>query len=388
MTQEPSYLIQGSENPIFAGEVPIDNHLYCSAGCGQMLIENYYPDSFVELIFKCFRCGSMTTTPNIEDGEILAARVTYGSYGGKYLIGGTVTYSPSAMIAGEDVIERVSKICLPSGTLRRRKLDDRFVTEARDRYVDLTTVDYDLQSRIIDRGGQGVRFDYPLVWALKQLSHNMRPGIFPVDNPTRAALSIVNMFNVLCDRWDNSFRFPVVATQFGKKASFFHTAFTLMIADHMSRSGQMVGLSLEDKHGEPNPDLYIRVQADKKFHFEIKTPEAFQITSDAYNHATIKSKLNRVLKDSSRQINRNSQGALFVGATMEDTGAITALERWRDNLITSRGRYHSGLAALVTVVKSDYDPNSLSYRIDGASNGHFGGLSPWHTEDAEALPST
>lgn len=243
--------------------------------------------------------------------------------------------------------------------------------------MSLTSIDYALQKKIVSKGGQGVKFEYALVWALETLADVLHSKESIASDRASMAIEVIALFNSVCDRWSNNHRFAQVAKQFGKKDNFFHTVFTLIAADMISSDGGvMVGLSLEDQIGVPNPDLYVRRGANEKSHLEVKAPADFQITAGRIGEARVKTKLQRVLKDSSRQINRNSRGVLVVGASVNDADIVRELEKWMKNLVKSRGSFHSGLAALAIIVRRN-DAEGSFYEIISATNEHYAGMNPW-----------
>ncbi|WP_156347972.1 hypothetical protein [Sphingomonas sp. Leaf231] len=377
MNEDVCNIVQGSKDPVFKSSVECARNFECQAGCGQILIEGYYPDCFVEIAIRCFKCGAISKTPPLEDGEVLTTIITSVIKGRSYLIASTIDYFPSVIMSAPEAVEKAHGMCRPLGTEVIRPVDVALLDFTRARYVELTSVDYNSQKNVVRKNGPNVRFEYPLTWALESLGRIMEQDESKTSHEALVAIHIIELFNSICDRWAFSHRFPVVAKQFGNKKNFFHTIFSLMAADMLtSDGGSMVGLSLEDQHGVPNPDLYIRRGAAEKFHLEVKAPEEFQIITGSTDEGRIKSRLQKVLKGSSRQINRNSRGVLIVGASIDDNEAVRNLERWMRNLVRSRGAFHSGLAAMVIIVRRS-DAEGPFYEMISATNEHYSSFNPW-----------
>ncbi|MGA9014990.1 MAG: hypothetical protein WB509_21080, partial [Acetobacteraceae bacterium] len=61
------HFIQVGAAPVFRG-VGL-GELVCR--CGTVLIERYLPGNFLAIRIQCFRCGAVSSTPGLPDGEIL-----------------------------------------------------------------------------------------------------------------------------------------------------------------------------------------------------------------------------------------------------------------------------------------------------------------------------
>ena len=183
------------------------------------------------------------------------------------------------------------------------------------------------------------------------------------------------MFSHVYDRWHQSFRFFTVARQFGLKNNYFHAVLMLMVADTLYSSGNTIGISLDDRFGQPNPDLYIRYGADRKVYIEIKAPQQLQIGSLGDPNILSKKIIQRLTHDSSDQIDRDNHGVLLIGSTMlhdklNETMHLNALD-----VIDRRGSFHSGLAGIMTfapdVALSGGAGDRIIYTTKTALNPHF-----------------
>ncbi len=66
--RDAPHFVQVGAAPVFRGAGIGD----LSCGCGSVLIEGYLPANFLAIRIQCFRCGAVTGTPGLPDGEILS----------------------------------------------------------------------------------------------------------------------------------------------------------------------------------------------------------------------------------------------------------------------------------------------------------------------------
>jgi len=62
------HFVQVGSVPVFRGAGSSD--LVCRCGAS-VLIQGYLPGNFLAIRIKCFRCGAVSTTPGLPEGEIL-----------------------------------------------------------------------------------------------------------------------------------------------------------------------------------------------------------------------------------------------------------------------------------------------------------------------------
>ena len=70
------HFIQVGAAPVFRG-VGL-GELVCR--CGTVLIERYLPGNFLAIRIQCFRCGAVSSTPGLPDGEILTRARRFPSW--------------------------------------------------------------------------------------------------------------------------------------------------------------------------------------------------------------------------------------------------------------------------------------------------------------------
>jgi hypothetical protein len=179
----------------------------------------------------------------------------------------------------------------------------------------------------------------------------------------------------------------MVGRDLGKPNSFLHTASQLIVAACLFQVGNRVGLSLEDNHGRPNPDLYIKMGAGAKLFLEVKAPQALQWGSGgAVAAEAIEAAVKKCVKDSSSQINRSHRGLLIISSSYLSPLCRPVLERAIQNALRARGRDHKYLAAVVAIspeIRASTLNGSLQYdtafHFSVSLNGHYDGENPVET---------
>jgi hypothetical protein len=183
--------------------------------------------------------------------------------------------------------------------------------------------------------------------------------------------------------WSHHPRFQIIARDLGKPDSFLHTSSQLIVAAHLFRVGNWVGLTLENKHGEPNPDLYIRGVRGSKIFIEVKAPKALQWSGDgSVTPRQIESAVKRCVKDSSGQINRSHRGILAMSSSYVSPGFHTLLEREVQKALRSMGRNHKSLAAVVGLSPVLGSPG---FQFSITLNSHYDGINPVATQRTISL---
>lgn len=291
----------------------------------------------------------MTRTPDLPDGEVLCAPAIEMHEKGTILLGSSVEYNTNVILASKRAIDNVLAKTIPIDPEPMGDWNFDIMDNIEEQFVTATNADLGLQMRILDRGGAGASFKFPMAWALRTYrSYLRKEGVSREDH--RDADIILSLFWDAYGSWRLHPRFATLASHLATPDMFFHAVLTMTIAKYLYRHGNSIGLSLEDKHGEPNPDLYYRVGAKERLHIEVKAPPAFQIRRDL-NAAVrpIQVTLANTVKKSSPQISRKRPGMLVVGISDPDPSIAGAIDRHREAIARSKGRDHRGMAALITM---------------------------------------
>lgn len=383
----PPYCVQGSDDPAFRGNEPTGVSFVCQGGCGQILIEEYDPESYVSVGIQCFKCKGVSVTPNLPRGEVFAASMVSLGADGAYLLGSTVNVPPGVILTTDQEIQREIALTAPRDESVKFELSQNGISEICSIYISATGVDLGQQIKTVNRLGVEAAIIFPFAWSISHLSDRIDKNILDVGKPdTATALLWVRQFCHVVGTWQHHPRFRVVASGLGKPRSFLHTSTELIAAAYLYHAGNRVGLSLEDKPNEPNPDLYVRGVRGGKFYLEVKAPEPLQWSSkQEIDTAIIAKAVKSSVKKSTRQINKSRTGILIISSSLIWDGSSKVLEEAIVKAIKADGRNHRHLAAVVGVVPQDYNigmPSqgsmnmSVSYNFSVTLNEHFSGENP------------
>jgi len=375
----PGNIRQLTSEPVFrATETDYDN-LSCSSGCGQILVENFIPDCFAGVRIECFKCSAVTETPSFPLGEVIPSHIIRLSEGASFGLTGPIDYHESLTLAADEDIARSIELTTPKENTFEIKYDKSGISSLIDCYQAVTGADIDLQERIIRRGGRNVRAKFSFMYA----ALHMIEAYDPFSLETAESIDVLNMFANCYAAWSHHPRFSEVAQQLAKPGSFYHTAFTFMTAHYLFRSGNKIGLSLEDKHGEPNPDLYLRNANPEKSYIEVKAPQAVQAGGQLKGTvAGLTGAFTETLKRSSGQINVARPGVLVIASSYIGDDISIRVNEARENVIRSTGGLKKGLAGIVTIVPSSPWTGTgvkRAYAFATSVNLNFDGPNPLRT---------
>lgn len=263
---------------------------------------------------------------------------------------------------------------------KKTPLNREGLEAVREEYERVTGANFELQLNIVQRNPKSHLERFPLPWAISYLLTCLERRILNQDDfETRHALYIIATFNNTVSTWGHHPRFGAVASGLGKPESFIHTAYLFLTASYLYGAGNRVGFSLEDKVGEPNPDLYSRLDAHYIAHLEAKAPKAFQF-SGFNEHTPIDAGavIQRTLKKSSSQINRNHRGYLIIASSLLRSGLAKEIHAAVPSVLRAKGRDHRGLASVLVACPAfarfsdgSYDA-AISYEV--FDNPHFDGF--------------
>ena len=381
VSQIYSLVAQGSDNPVFRCSIPNDVVFSCEK-CSHLLIENYIPQDYVGVHIRCFRCGHISMTPTDMNGEIFSTNVvSLGNNKGIFLRS-TVETHPDLTITCDAAYEIALRAMQPREGLPF-KLSCDGLDEVVALYERISPGSFALQERILDRTHDADPLKYPFAWAIRYFKRSFDTGILNIDSfESQTALYWIRIFLDAVGSWQHHPRFASVATRIATPDSFLHTIGQLLIAKHLFQNGNQIGLSLEDRVGRPNPDLYIRSARTGKIYLEVKAPRKLQSAIQPPDDlGLVEGVLKRTIDRSKAQINKNNKGVLIIISSLREQSTPNPLHILTKNWLNQHGRNRKSLAcitiasALGTQIFRDseriYQPSGLT--IFPVLNPHFEG---------------
>lgn len=386
-SDELPYCVQGSDAPAFSGDVDTGEHLRCTAGCGQVLIENYIEEAYVNVGIKCHKCGSITRTPGLPLGEVFASPILTLGEKGAYLLGKTVKAKSGVIITCDQELARELEATAPRDRSLPLIITPKGLQDLTKRYDNIVGERFSTQRKSVERLGRSSIKTFPFAWAITHLEDCLASGVLDIRRAeTLTALLWLNMFNHVVGTWEHHPRFALVARDLGMPKSFLHTSSKLIAAAYLYHVGNRVGLSLEDQPGRPNPDLYVRTSGRNKIFLEVKAPEALQWGGDRSTAIEqVENAVRTCIKKSSSQINRSSHGMLIISSSLLSESFPALLERAIQSVLSSRGRDHTSLAAVAGMSPSAFRmttqvrggaASNVGFQFSITLNEHYRGTNP------------
>ncbi len=381
-------VIQGSGKPCFRCDVETDATLDCASGCGQVLIENYFPEIFVNIAIKCFNCCSITRTSGLDPGDVLSNRILNFGEKGEFLLNSTVNIPDGVILTCDHEIRRQLEFAAPRPGSFPLDLSEDGIRDLVEQYDQLIGGKFALQREKIERSGANGARELPFAWAVVHLERCIRADNLNLKHPdTVTAVTWLSMFRYVNGIWGHHPRFQVVGRDLGKPNSFLHTASQFITAAYLFQVGNLIGFSIEDEHGKPNPDLYIKIGLGYRFFLEVKSPKYLQYGScNIVVKKLIEKTLKNCIKKSSGQINRSHRGILIISSSYMSHSFRSNFQDEINNCLRAKGRDHKYLAAVVGIspeIKFSTVNGILKYEaafhFSVTPNDHYDGKNPVET---------
>ena len=391
MQNDIPFLIQGSEDPVFRCEVECASNFLCSK-CTHLLIENYFPENYVGIGIQCFRCQHISFTPTDLNGEVFSINtITIGDIG-KFLITSTVITGRNSAITCDNAQAEALKLMAPRDAIPI-EFSLAGLAAAIDIYERLAPGILSIQENRLARTDDREAILFPFAWSIRYLKRCFAERTFDIDRlESQTALLWLKMFLDAVGSWQHHPRFHSVAKDLAKRDSFLHTAGQLMVAKYLFKEGIPVGFSLEDKIGEPNPDLYVRTGFAGNVYLEVKAPQKLQTFNEAPGDLRfLKGVLKSTIDGTKKQINKSRKGALIIISTLYDKESAQVLQRLAKNWLVAHGRNRTSLAAIIVMAVNEHRTRRLGEQSFGhvlsfsflpLLNPHFDGKNPISTARA------
>ncbi len=231
--------------PVFRGSGKGD--LVCRCGAS-VLVQGYLPANFVAIRFRCFRCGGVTTTPGLPEGEILP-RFAASIAAAQQPMVTTSVIGPGDVLACREAIAGAYGLTRPDSPPDEPLVLSHAMLEA-------AAADYDrlaggelAQQIAASPPAEGPDHGpYPFAWSVSRLRPRIgRPGWSWLlqDDDAMAAMYVTAMHHLmLC--WGRHPLLPRLAAPLVRSNRFIPTVATLATAKLLFDSGNRVGFSCSD----------------------------------------------------------------------------------------------------------------------------------------------
>lgn len=345
-------LIQGIPAPIFRSKVLGNENLFC-ANCHFVLIEGYYPDTFLDVSIQCFTCHEVTSTPPLDAGEILPSTRLVVFPQGKYRIGGTIEYDPMIAVTTNSHLASHNAACAPNEAEFHLDLTPEGLSAVSERFSILSGRTSEMRRAELNRyhkAGRSGSTELPFDWSIWKLEKCVADGVIDVrDQETNVALGRLHVFAKADAMWKHHPRYMKVASEFSNPNSYFHTVGQFVLAAALFSKGLRIGFTIQEEYGHSKPDLYLKSAANKKFYLEFKTPRSLiWEKGTVHNDEAIRQNIRSILKNSS-QINRSKPGGYVIMANTPDSGAAVSMKEHTVSFFKSKGWSKRHVAGAITM---------------------------------------
>ena len=348
-------LIQGSEEPILRGQGDID---YLCSGCSSVLAVSLLEGSVWDLGLKCFRCGTLSESPELPEGRPLPSSTAFCPPG-EYLIGGTVSLPARACLVGATATAKATAVGAPL-PFEQHATPAMTLNEMADRFESLRMQLRELLGGVLERVMKSHHKaktsktpparQHRLGFAMDQLDasiKNLRDGRAHVSTAVAELQVAMELFR----RWENDPGWPRILSSLTNPTDYAHTLLLLVTANHLRDAGNAIGLQPETT--ARTADLWVITGASEHCNIEVKSPQILvdppavitpQEASKVIGDTTSKAGLGR-----SGQLKSDHPGLLLIGGfglNSEDLAPLrTAAEEF---LATSGPRYPHFMGFVLT----------------------------------------
>jgi hypothetical protein len=374
----PHY-VQAGDAPVFVGTGSTD--LICR--CGQsILIKGYLPANFLAIRIKCFRCGAITGTPGLPDGEILPhAAVAIERNAAPAVVPASV--ERGALLACQDEFSRFA-LTRPHDAPTEAMLLSRSVVESTareyDRLTDGRLVAHTNASPPAMGSAQG---EYPFAWALSRLRQQIdQPGWSWLghDDDAMAAMYVAALQDLL-NCWGQHPLLARLASALGERGRFLRTMTAFATAKLLFDAGNRVGF-LPPTPGNADVQLHFSTAAGEPLSLAMFAPEALQWKErDGRSPQAIRSAVVDALASARGRVNSRNPGVVVLSVSILYPDFDQALVDGINVAFRAVGRKHHGVAAVSAIMPKvmpagQPDRVGFGYAFYPIRNPHFVGESP------------
>jgi hypothetical protein len=370
------HFVQGQDAPILIGS----GSERFSCACGNTLIEGFRPAQFLAVGIQCGRCGTVTTTAPLPDGDML----------------------PPALITAEATAQpRASAMTVPphAAVVSRREMD-RLGTLFRPATPPDTV--YAISAALLDRAEAvfegctgrplpavategsdafaGLR-DHALAWAVRHLRARLQDAAWACteDAPTANAVLHVAGFLHFAATWSRHPLFAVMAETADERGFSLHGLALFAAAHTMAMAGNRVGF--QKPLGYP-----VRLEA---FDLAVGAAEVVSVSLDVFDrfefpfgrpwdHAGLRVAVSEAIGAAQGRINLRNPGLLLLSPGTALAGYDEALIEAVKAAVPALGRKNRGLMAVAPIVlrlqqMPDRHAVRIGYGLFPIQNRHYSG---------------
>ncbi|MFL5252875.1 MAG: hypothetical protein ACJ8AI_08265 [Rhodopila sp.] len=370
------HFVQRCGGPVFIGV----GHDALDCGCGNRLIEAYDPARFIEISLQCERCGAVTTTPPLADGQappftVIIAEPTAAS------CTFTATLSADAYIIGRTAMERLTALSSPrtppdwAYQVTEGLLDEATAAHERVTGPRLPAVPLDAADPYAGLNANA------LGWSVRHLRERMRQGTWRADEGIATPIAVATLTGFLhfVATWSHHPRFAGMVAGAAARGFSAHGLAPFAAAHCVVMMGNRIRFTTQSNE-EPRitsfslaagPTDVVPAHLDVLDRFEVPFGQPWTKTS-------LRAAVTDRLAACAGRINPRNHGVLLLSPGAALAGFDEALIETVREVLQSQGRRHRGLMAVAPMVlrlQQMPDPHTvrLCYGFFPVANRHYEG---------------
>ncbi len=373
------HFIQVGDVPAFIGAGSSD--LGCR--CGQsILIKGYLPANFLAIRIKCFRCGAITATPGLPEGEILP-RSAVGIERNEVPAVVSTSVRRDAVLVCHDEFSRFA-LTRPREASAEAILLSRAMLESTAQEYDRLTGGHLVAHMQASPPAMGsAAGDYPFAWAVSRLRQQIdRPGWSWLrhNDDALAAMYVVALHDFLhC--WGQHPSLVRLALPLAEQGRFLRTMSGFATAKLLFDAGNRVGFT-PPAPGRTDVQLHFSTPAGEPLSLAMLAPDALQWKArDGRSPQVIRAAVVDALASAQGRVNNRNPGIVVLSVSILQPDFDQALVDGIHAASRTVGRRHRGVAAVSAIMPKvlpagQPDRVGFGYAFYPIRNPHFAGENP------------
>lgn len=371
------HFVQVGSVPAFRGAGSSD--LVCRCGAS-VLIQGYLPGNFLAIRIKCFRCGAVTDTPGLPDGEILPNSAV------------SVAATQVPMITTSDIGRGAVLVCQDAVTrhyelTRPLRWPDKPILLSRA-LLETAAADYDRLTggRLVEHAAAAPpaagteHGPYPFAWAVLRLRGPIgTPGWSwrYQDDDAMAAMYVMALHHLMwC--WGQHPLLARLAPPLAERDRFIRTVTGFAAAKLLHDAGNRVGFSLAGG----DVGLHFTTAADEPLSLALTAPESLQWPQRTRRSPEVlTTAVVDALASAQGRVNRARPGIVVLGVSILQPDFDQMIVDAIHAAFQTVGRRHRGVAGVAVVMPKvlpigEPDQIAFGYAFYPIRNPRFAGENP------------
>ena len=342
------HFVQAQDAPILIGSG--DGTLSCA--CGSTLIEGFRPAQFLGVGLRCGRCGAVTATAALPDGDMLPrALITAEPVAQPRTT--AMTVPAHVAVVGRTEMERLGTLFRPATppdtvyTISAALLDQAEAAFAACIGRPLPVVAADPANPFA-----GLR-DHALSWAVRHLRRRIQDAAWACteDAPTaNAALHVAGFLHFVAT-WSRHPLFPVMAETADERGFSLHGLALFAAAHAMAMAGNRVGFQKPLGYPSRIESFDLAVGATEVVSVSLDVFDRFEFPfGRPWDHTGLRAAVSEAVGAAQGRINLRNPGLLLLSPGTALAGYDEALIEAVKAVVPSLGRKNRGLMAVAPVM--------------------------------------